>query len=262
MGVESGAVARGRSFASRRGFPWRAILGSAIGIALGAAVTIVPPVLAAGDPFIEDRSGASIDWRRGIIEATGGAAADHRMPSADVARPGAERRARAVARARITELLRELPLGGGRRLDEAAVSRAVGRARPTNVEYQSNGGALVRLEVAFGDWGPSPTSPVDGRGHDAGAKNRDASSSASPEPEPVAFLLAEGHLAAAPLVVVRGREIALGHARYMAASAVPAGAAVLTVHADKKGRLLLDDDKSLPELAGRPAVVYVQKILR
>ena len=265
-------MSRGGSFASRRAFLSRAALGGAIGAALAAATTIalaagktiVAPVLAAGDPFVEDKSGASIDWRRGIIEATGGAAADHRMPSADVARPGAERRARAVARARIAEILRNLPLGGGRRLDEEAVSRALGRARSVTVEYQSNGGVLVRLEVSFADWGPSQPPTAGGHGQNAGVTNRDVSAASSPErePEPVAFLLAEGRLAAAPLVVVRGREIALSHARYMAASTVPAGATVLTAHVDKKGRLLLDDDRSSPELAGHPAVVYVQKILR
>ena len=268
MGVGQRAVSTGGSFPSRRAFLSRAALGGAIGAALAAATTIalaaakpiVVPALAARDPFVEDKSGASIDWRRGIIEATGGAAADLRMPSADVARPGAERRARAAARARIVEILRNLPLGGGRRLDEEAVSRALGRARSVNVEYQSNGGVLVQLEVSFADWGPSQPPPAGGHGQNAGVTNRDASAASSPEP--VAFLLAEGRLAAAPLVVVRGREIALSHARYMAASTVPAGATVLTAHVDKKGRLLLDDDRNSPELAGHPAVVYVQKILR
>jgi hypothetical protein len=229
-------------------------------IVLGAPIPIVATTSAAGDPFVEDKAGATIDWRRGIVEATGGAAADHRMPSADAARPGAERRATAAARARIAEALRGLPLGGGRHLDEEAVIRAVGRAQSRSVEYQSNGGALVRLEVAFGAWGPATATDAGGR--DAGVTNWDASAYGALSAEPAAFLLPEGHLAAAPLVVVRGREVALSHARYLAPSAIPAGARVLTVHADKSGRLVLDDGKTTSELAGRPAVVYVQKILR
>ena len=82
------------------------------------------------------------------------------MPSADAARPGAERRARAAARARLAEVLRTLPLGGGRHLDEAGITRAVEHARAVSVDYQSNGGALVRMEVRFGAWtDPAAESP-------------------------------------------------------------------------------------------------------
>ncbi|MES1204939.1 MAG: hypothetical protein ABUS79_03290, partial [Pseudomonadota bacterium] len=91
-----------------------------LGALLELAALAVPICAAAGrsgDSFVEEKAGATIDWRRGVVAATGGAAPDHRMPSAEVARPGAERRAQAAARARLAEVLRALPLGVGRRLD-------------------------------------------------------------------------------------------------------------------------------------------------
>ena len=36
---------------------------------------------------------------------------------------------------------------------------AVGRARAVDVQYQSNGGAIVRAEVRFGDWLEKPGAP-------------------------------------------------------------------------------------------------------
>ena len=73
-----------------------------------------------------------------------GAAPDLRMPSADVARAGAVRHAEAAARARLAGALAALPLGGGRKPTAEAVERAVGRARLSQTDYQSNGGAMVR----------------------------------------------------------------------------------------------------------------------
>ena len=134
---------------------------------VGAMVFLAPSALpiamatAAGDPLTEEKSGARLPstGAAGSSQQPGGAAADQRMPSADAARPGAERRARAAARARLAEVLRTLPLGGGRHLDEAAVTRAVERAHMVGVDYQSNGGALIRMEVAFGAWTDSAAEP-------------------------------------------------------------------------------------------------------
>lgn len=214
---------------------------------------LVPLVAApSSDPFVQEKSGVVIDWRAGTVAVTAGAAADIRMPSADVARPGAERRARTAIRGRIAEALRGLPLGGGRRLDEAAVARAVARARVTSSEYQSNGGAVVRMEVAFGDWAEvMPPAPLPAGG---GAVVNEVS--------PVALWLSEGRFAAAPLVVVGGREITLGSAKYTTAAGLPTGVRPLTAHADKAGRLLIDEGGNPRELAGKPAVIYLQKILR
>ena len=204
------------------------------------------------NPFVQEKSGVTIDWRAGTIAVTAGAAADLRMPSADIARPGAERRARATARTRIAEALRGLPLGGGRRLDEAAVARAIARARVTSTEYQSNGGAVIRMEVAIGDWAEVTTPAVLPAAADA----------ATSEAAPVALWLPEGRFAAAPLVVVGGREVVLGSAKYTTAAGLPTGARPLPVHADKQGRLVVDEGGTPRELAGKPAVVYVQKVWR
>jgi hypothetical protein len=103
-------------------------------------------------PLVERRDDVEIDWAAGTLTARGGAAADLRMPSADVARAGAVRRAEAVARARLGHVLAALPLGGDRKLAAEAAERALAHARTTATDYQSNGGALVRVTVRFVDW--------------------------------------------------------------------------------------------------------------
>ena len=242
---------------------WRSRL-VAIGVCLTSILAVARASASSGDPFVDSRPSATVDWRRGAIQATGGAAADHRMPSADAARPGAERRARAAACARLAEALRSLPLGGGRHLDEAAVTRAVNRARELEVELQSNGGALVRMEIAFGDW-DEPVA-ASGAGSDRGAAGGSPASGASGEASTPAGLLAlslpEARLAAAPLVVVGQREVALGSARYTGISGMPEGLRPLPGHVDQKGRLVLSGRESAQNLAGRAVMVYVQKILR
>ena len=234
---------------------------SAVLLAVGGAVLSIAAATS-GDAFVEEKSGVVIDWRRGTLSATGGAAADLRMPSADVARPGSERRARAAARTHLADALRTLPLGGGRRLDEAAVARAVTRARSANVEYQSNGGAVVRMEVSFGDWAEVAAVLPPSAGAGARADTAGAGSAATPEPAPVALWLPEARLGAAPVLVVAGREITLGSATYTTAAGLPTGTRPLTVHADKQGKLVVDEGGNSRELAGRPAVIYVQKVLR
>jgi hypothetical protein len=218
-----------------------------------AIVTAVFSVGAASarDPLVEETAGVTLDWRRGVIVATGGAAADLRMPSADASRPGAERRARLAARTMITQALRVLPLGGGRHLDEAEIARALGRARSIGVEYQSNGGALTRMEIAFGDW-LEAVRDVPPQRHLAETNGEAA----------VPLWLPQGRLAASPVVVVAGRELVIHSARYRTAAAPPAGARPLTVHADGKGRLLVEAIGNPPDLTGRPVLIYVRKILR
>jgi hypothetical protein len=50
--------------------------------------------VADSSPLRDARGGVEIDWGEGTVTAQGGAAADLRMPSAELARPGAQRRAR------------------------------------------------------------------------------------------------------------------------------------------------------------------------
>ncbi len=182
------------------------------------------------------RDGVTLDWSAGTVAATGGAAADLRMPSVDLARPGAVRRARATALARLRAALEALPLGGGRKLDAARVDRALGRVRTADVQYQSNGGAVVRLEVSFADW---------------------LEESAPPK---VALSAPAAHLAAAPAARVGKHDVTLGAALY---KMEPAPADARPAKADHAGRLTIEGD---PELVGKlahgVAVIYVGKVLK
>ncbi len=236
--------------------------------ALAVAVTFaVAPARAATPVALEETRGpVSIDWAEGTVTARGGAAADLRMPSADLARPGAERRARAVATTRLKDALAGLPLGPGRALSGEAVEQALGHAQVVDVEYQSNGGAVVRLRARFGDW-----------------------LAAEPQPGP-ALSVSEAHLAAAPALRLGASktaakpagkkgskdkeakddepEIVTGAARYRI-GAPPAGTHAIAVRIDHDGRWVLQrekgekGDKDLAErLAGASIVIYVQKVLR
>jgi len=189
----------------------------------------------AGD-LTSTRDGVTLDWSAGTLSATGGAAADLRMPSVDLARPGAVRRARAAALGRLRAALEALPLGGGRKLDAARIDRALGRARTADVQYQSNGGAVVRLEVSFADWLEEAAPPK------------------------VALSAPAAHLAAAPAARVGKHEVTLGAALYKVA---PAPADARPAKADHAGRLTIDGDAELVgKLAHGVAVIYVGKVLK
>lgn len=219
---------------------------------LGAAVLILS-VAAAGAAHTEDKAlveahdGIEIDWTAGTVTATAGAAADLHMPSADVARPGALRRAEAAARTRLGHALAELPLGGDRKLGADAVERALGRARRSGTEYQSNGGAIVRVTARFADWLEPP--PAEGA------------------PAVVTLVVPSMHLGAAPVVKVGGAERPLGAAVYRLGAA-PTGEA-LAAKSDRAGRLVPEgkpvEGKQVPaaeKLAAGLAVIYVGKVLR
>jgi len=179
-----------------------------------------------------------VDWRAGTLSATGGAAADLRMPSVDLARPGAERRARAAATAKLRTALGVLPAGGGHKLDPDRIDRALNKARTTDVQYQSNGGAVIRMEVGFADWLEDPGAPA------------------------TALVVREAHLAAAPRAVVGDREIALGAATYRIGPP-PADAGARAARVDHSGRLVIDGGADLAaKLARGVALIYVQKVLR
>jgi hypothetical protein len=224
-----------RSSGSRARLAVVALLGLAAGAARGddASSTLL----------VERHDGVDIDWAAGTLTAGGGAAADLRMPSADVARAGSLRRAEAVARERLGRALVELPLGGERKLGSAAAARALARARTTGTELQSNGGALVRVTVRFGDWlEPAPA-----------------------EGGPVALTLAVAamHLGASPLTKVGDAERPLGAAVYRL-GAPPGGVRALPAKVDRAGRLVLEAKHapSADKLAGSAALIYVGKVLK
>ena len=211
-------------------------------VLVAGGLVAASPALA--DPLLQEAHGVVVDWRHGTVTARGVAAADWRMPSADVARAGAERRARGEGRNHLVETLRGLPLGGGRKLDEAGIARAVDRARTQHVEYQSNGGVTLELVVGFGDW--------DEPG-DAGT---------AAEVAPLALRLSEGSLAAAPRVLIGETEVALGPVSYATSAELAEDVRPIAVRADRKGRLVADGKLAPDELAHRRAVIYVQKIQR
>jgi hypothetical protein len=224
-----------------------ALLGPSAARAFAAPVA---PARASG-PLRETRAGVDVDWGEGQLTASGGAAADLRLPSADVARPGAVRRATAAARARLQAALAQFPLGGGRTLTSAAIARALGRARAQPPAYQSDGGALVRVSLRFADWIEPPSR----------ARGDDSTSAAAP----VAVLTTPAmHLAAAPLLRVAGRDVPLGAALYRVGEA-PADAKALRAQVDGAGRLVVDGPlpaDTQARLARGVAVIYVQKVLR
>jgi hypothetical protein len=162
------------------------------------------------------------------------------MPSVDLARPGALRRANAAAAAKLRAALADLPLGAGKKLAPEEITRVLGRARTTDVQYQSNGGAVVRVEARFGDWlePPAPAAP--------GAT----------------LTVPAMRLGAAPAVKVGGRDLRLGGALYRVGAA-PAAAGALAAKVDPAGRLLVAAGPGLDDkLARGLALIYVQKVLR
>jgi hypothetical protein len=226
-------------------------------VAILTATTLLAATAAAGDPFVQQDpgKGVTIDWRHGKLVARGAAAGDWRMPSAEMARAGAERRARNAGRTRMDEALRALPLGGGRHLEAPAVARAIDHARTVGLEYQSNGGVELKLEVSFGDW-REPDAPAHA---DAGPP---ATAGGATAPAPLVLRMTEGSLGAAPILVVGGRELPLERVRYALASEVPPDAHPVKARADKQGRLVVEGAADAPELARRDAIIYVQKVVR
>ncbi|SRR6266540_4116274 len=216
-----------------RGSRWIGALALAAGVAGPAGV-------AAGSdahPLQEVRAGVAIDWQAGTLTATAGAAADLRMPSVDLARPGALRRANAAAAAKLRAALAELPLGDKRKLAAAEIDRALGRVRTVDVQYQSNGGAVVRSEVRFGDWLETASPPT------------------------VATLAVPSiRFGASPLAKVGGREVRVGAAVYRLGVAEKGA---VGVQVDQAGRLVLAGDSALGDkLARGLAVIYVHKAPR
>ena len=197
-----------------------------------------------GDALKQTLAGAAVDWEAGTIAATAGAAADLRMPSVDLSRPGAQRRAHAAAVTKLRAALGSLPLGSGNKLTAAEIDRAVGRARDADVQYQSNGGAIVRVEVRFGDWLETPTAA-----------------------DAFAVAVPSMHLGAAPTARIGKRDVRLGAAVYRVSDGKGAkaagGASVADGKVDKDGRLVLAGDAQLPDkLARTQVIIYVGKLQR
>ena len=207
--------------------------------AAGAIHARSAPADPGGAALKETRGGAEVDWEAGTIGASAGAAADLRMPSVDLARPGAQRRAQAGAVAKLRAALQGLPLGSGNKLTAPEIDRALGRARAVDVQYQSNGGAIVRMELRFGDWLETPTTP-DG----------------------FAVAVPAIRLGAAPTARIGKRDVRVGAAVYRITDARTVKN-VADGKVDKDGRIVLAGDAQLPDrLARGQVIIYVPKLQR
>ena len=182
---------------------------------------------ATADALKETLAGAGVDWEAGTIAATGGRgggpAHAQRRPVAPGRRSGAPTRPPSPSCA---AALATLPLGSGNKLTAAEIDRAVGRARDVDVQYQSNGGAIVRVEIRFGDWLETPSAP-----------------------DAFAVAVPSMHLSAAPTARVGKRDVRVGAAVYRVADG-KAAKNVADGRVDKDGRLVLAGDAQLPDEAG------------
>ena len=223
------------------------------GLGVVALLLLLAPARA-DDKLVRALGDSEIDWGAGTISARGGAAADLRMPTADIARPGAERRAKAAALVKLRAALQALPLRPGGKLSVAELDAALARAHPAGVDYQSNGGVLLTMSLAFGDI--VPPKEKDKKPADAGAEP----TRKAPEQ---ALAVASMPFELAPKVVAGDREAALSWAVYRT-GAPPSGVDAIAVKRDGSGRLVLPrgEAKALQKLAGAPVVIYVQKAPR
>jgi hypothetical protein len=200
-----------------RHWPWCLVL-------LAAAAQAKEPAV-----WRRELAGTEVDWTEGTITAQAGAAADIRMPGPNAARPGAERRARAAAEAKLQAALRELGLGM-----KAKDKSALNHAAVSRIEYQSNGGVVLWLSLQFSDLVPAKAAPR-------------------------ALKVASMPFEFAPTLVVGGKEVRVAIATYRPASDCPKDAA--KVRRDEKGRLVLPAATAEPidSLAGSAVVIYLEK---
>jgi hypothetical protein len=178
--------------------------------------------------FVRPLGAAEIDWSAGTLTAQGGAAADIRMPNPNAARPGALRRARAAAEAKLRAALREA--AGGMQVDD----KLLPLARVSRIEYQSNGGVVLWLTLRFADAAPI-------------------------KPSPISLRVASMPFTLAPLISAGGKTAMLGFATYRPIADCPKDA--VTVRRDANGRLVLADQdaKLIDSLAGAAVVIYLEK---
>jgi hypothetical protein len=195
---------------------------AACGLLLGALAQAEAPAA-----FRRQVGEAEVDWSAGTITVSAGAAADPRMPNPNAARPGAERRARRAAEAKLRVALRTL--AGEGTLDSALAQASVAR-----VEHQSNGGVVLWLGLRFADVSPA-------------------------KPAAVSLRVASMPFAWAPVVSAGGRTAPVGTATYRPAAESPPDA--VRVERDGAGRLLLPATAArlLDSLAGAAVVIYLEK---
>jgi hypothetical protein len=202
---------------------------------MGVVRLLLVVLLAAGSAHAREPStwkrtvaGAEVDWSAGTITAEGGAAADMHMPGPNAARPGAERRARAAAAARLQAALHELGL------DKESEKLVAEHATVSRTEYQSNGGVVLWLAVKFSDV---------------------AVGKAAPRP----LRVSTAPFKLAPTIVAAEKSVRAANATYHATADCPADA--IAVKRNDKGHLVLPPSEAglIDSFAGASVVVYVEK---
>jgi hypothetical protein len=174
-------------------------------------------------------AGAEVDWSDGTLTAQAGAAADIRMPNPNAARPGAERRARAAAEAKLAAALRQLGLG--KPVDAKAVLAA---AKVSRTEYQSNGGVVLWMSLRFADV-------------------------VAAKPGVRTLCVKSMPLTASPVLAGGGKSASVAYATYRQGAGCPKDA--IGVDRDARGRLALPPHKAkeVDSLAGTAVVIYLEK---
>jgi hypothetical protein len=217
-----------------------------VGFAFLIALAGSAPVLA-DDPLVRSLGGAEVDWGKGLLRARAGAAADPRLPGPDATRADAQRRARERALKILRAALDDLPLGGSRRLNKAAIDGALERVRVLSADYQSNGGVVLELGVAFADLEPGKRPP---KPPESGTEDSQLTLSVSSMP-----------LEAMPTVLLGKEEVS--RAAVYRLGEPPKSAGSLRARRDKAGRLVLPAGKSEQETrAAKGLIIYLRSVAR
>jgi hypothetical protein len=194
-------------------------------------VLLLAPLLAQGKEagaLKRTVAGVDVDWSAGTLTAQAGSAADLRMPGPNSARPGAERRARVAAEAKLSAAL--AAIAHGKTIDEKQV---LTHATVARTEYQSDGGVVLWLTLRFSDVVPA-------------------------KPASVALRVAAMPLEFSPVILLAGREAPLGFATYRSAVDGPRDA--IRAQRDDKGRLSVAAAAGgVDSLAGSAVVIYLEK---
>ena len=151
------------------------------------------------------------------------------MPGPNAARPGAERRARAAAEAKLLAALSELGL------DRPSKDKTVQEhATISRIEYQSDGGVVLWLSFVFSTW-------------------------CRPRAAPRALQIASMPFEIAPTLAIEGQDVRVAIATYRPAAECPKDA--VQVRRDGKGRLVLPATprETTDSFAGSAVVIYLEK---
>jgi hypothetical protein len=238
-------------------------LGVARAAALAGAMLAAPLARAEGkNPLVRTLGPAEVDWEAGTVSVQAGAAPDLRLPGPEAARPAARRAAEKAGAQRLGDALEKLALGGGRRFTPALAAAAAARAKVKDVEYQSNGGVLLTLEVEFGDLAPPAKSELEAKEVKPPPKGQvDAERAPAEEPLELTLSVTSMPLEVAPRVYSGGLEHTLGAAVYRLGEAPKAERRVFAAKRDRQGRLTFAAPASvIRQLDGARATIFLRSV--